>query len=79
MEGMGIGDQHKAGPEGRVPIVSFDDLLVTKKGVKLKGQLPPGDVVLLKILVVKDAKSKVISAHVVKCKGLTTMGTPSRS
>ena len=72
--GRGIGDQHKAGPEGRVPIVSFDYLLVTKTGVKQQGQLLPGDVVLLKILVVKDSKGKVTSAHVVKCKGVDDNG-----
>ena len=74
VEGRGIGDQHKAGPEGRVPVVSFDYLLVTKKGVRQQGQLLPGEVVLLKILVVKDSKSKVISAHVVKCKGVDDNG-----
>ena len=74
VEGRGIGDQHRAGPEGRVPVVSFDYLLITTRGVRQKEQLLPGEVVLLKILVVKDSKSKVISAHVVACKGVDDNG-----
>ena len=71
--GRGIGDQHRAGPESTVPVISFDYLLVTKKGIKLKGQAQPGEV-LLKILVVKDSMSKVISAHVVRSKGVEDDG-----
>ncbi len=37
VEGRGIGDQHEVGPEGRVPVGSFDHLFATKKGVKLRG------------------------------------------
>ena len=66
--GRGIGDQHRSGPESQVPTISFDYLLVTKKGIKLKGEAEPENV-LLKILVVKDSMSKMISAHVVKSKG----------
>jgi len=73
VSGRGIGDQHRAGPESQVPTISFDYLLVTKKGIKLSGQADPGDV-LLKILVVKDSMSKVISAHVVKSKGVDDDG-----
>ena len=58
--GRGIGDKHRAGPESQVPVVSFDCLLATKKGIKLKGQAEPSDV-LLGVLVVKD--------HVAKSKG----------
>ena len=32
--GRGIGDQHRAGPELQVPVISCDYLLVTKKGIK---------------------------------------------
>ena len=69
VSGRGVGDQHRSGPESTVPIISFDYLLVTKKGIKLNGQARPGEV-LLKTLVVKDSMSKVISAHVVRCKGV---------
>ena len=71
--GRGIGDQHRAGPESTVPVIRFDYLLVTKKGIKLKDQVQPGEV-LLKVLVVKDSMSKVISAHVVKSKGVEDDG-----
>ena len=71
--GRGIGDQHRAGPESQVPTVSFDYLLVTKKGIKLKGEVD-AEQVLLKILVVKDSRGKMISAHVVKTKGFDDDG-----
>ena len=53
VSGRGIGDQHRSGPESQVPTISFAYLLVTKKGIKLKGQAGPENV-FLKILVVKD-------------------------
>lgn len=73
VRGRGTGDQHRAGPESRVPVISFDYLLVTKAGVKLRGEAQPGEV-LLKILVVKDSMSKAISAHAVSCKGIGADG-----
>ena len=73
VEGSGIGDQHRAGPESKVPVISFDYLLVTKKGIKLRGQAQPGEI-LMKILVVKHSKSKIVNAHVVKSKGVEDDG-----
>ena len=55
--------------------MSFYYILVPKKGIKLSGQAEPGDV-LLKILVLKDCMSKVISAHVVKSEGVDHDGYP---
>ncbi len=44
VRGRGTGDQHRTGPESRVPVISFDYLLVTKAGVKLRGEAQPGEV-----------------------------------
>ena len=67
--GRGVGEQHRRGPECKLPVISFDYLLVTKKGVFMKDEVRDEEV-LLKILVVKDSLSKWIGAHVVKSKGL---------
>ena len=56
-------------------MISVDDLLVTKTGIKLSGQAEPGDV-FLGTLVAKDSMSKVISAHVVKSNGVDDDGYP---
>ena len=69
VKGRGSGEPHVPGPCGAVPVVSFDYLLVTKNGEfrqKGEGQYE----ILLKILVVKDSKSKAIFAHVVPQKGV---------
>ncbi len=68
VEGRGVGEHHKSGPEGSIPVISFDYLLVTRKGIFLNGKVEPSKVVL-KILVVKDSRSKYIGAHVVSTKG----------
>ena len=64
VQGRGVGQHHKQGPECKIPIISFDYLLVTKRGVHTRTEDTDGEI-LLKILVVKDAKSKVICAHTV--------------
>ena len=53
-----------------MPIVAADYLLVTKKGVHMKHELMENAEVIMKILVVKDSKSKYIGAHLVPVKGL---------
>ncbi len=68
--GRGTGEQHRRGPECRIPVVSFDYLLITKTGVYVKGEQPKEEDVLVKILVVKDSMSKWSGAHVVSCKGI---------
>ena len=68
VQGRGVGEHHKTGPEGAIPVISFDYLVVTRKGVFLKGAVEESKVVL-KILVVKDSQSKFIGAHVVSTKG----------
>ena len=70
VKGRGSGEQHRAGPASSVPIISCDYLLVTRHGVLRREEISEGNAILLKILVVKDAKSKFIGAHVVPMKGL---------
>ncbi len=53
-----------------MPTVAADYLLVTKKGVYMKHELMEHAEVVMKILVVKDTKSKYIGAHLVPVKGL---------
>ena len=70
VRGRGTGEQHRRGPECRIPVISFDDLLITKSGIFAKEERPEAETILLKILVVKDSWSKWIGAHVVSCKGV---------
>ena len=71
VRGRGHGEVHKSGDEGRVPTVSFDYLIVTKNGdYKRKEEVTDKYEVLMKILIVKDSRSKAIFAHVVPQKGV---------
>ena len=75
VRGRGVGDQHRAGAAGSIPIRSFDYLLVTTKAIRRRDELTTADGdVLLKILVVKDSFSTCIMAHVVRAKGADTDG-----
>ena len=67
--GRGTGEQHRSGPEGSLPTVACDYLLVTKKGIFTRDEVIERSSILMKILVVKDDKSKYIGAHVVPVKG----------
>jgi hypothetical protein len=69
VSGRGVGEHHRRGPSSKIPIIAFDYLLVTKKGIYAKGAVEDGQVVL-KILVVKDSASRYIGAHVVSTKGV---------
>ena len=53
-----------------MPIISCDYLIITKRGVFWRDATVEKSAVLMKILVVKDSKSKFIGAHVVPVKGL---------
>ena len=69
--GRGSGEQHRAGKAGSVPVIACDYLLVTRSGILRKDELGEGShEIILKILVVKDSKSKFVGAHVVPVKGL---------
>ena len=70
VKGGGSGEQHRRGPEGSIPIISADYLIVTKAGVYTRGEEIEKAEVILKILVIKDSKSKYIGAHVVPAKGV---------
>jgi hypothetical protein len=67
--GRATGEQHRTGPKGTIPEVSFDYLLVTKKGVYAKGQAEESEIIL-KILVVKEKLTRYVGAHVVPVKGV---------
>jgi hypothetical protein len=51
-------------------VISGDYLLVTRRAVFRRDELPERAVVVAKILVVKDSMSKFIGAHLVPVKGL---------
>ena len=36
VKGRGVGKQHRSGPDSRIPVVSFDYLIVTKRGIHTK-------------------------------------------
>ena len=73
VEGRGVGQQHKSGPKSKIPIVSFDYLLVTRRGIHTRLEECDSEI-LLKILVVKDSLSRTICAHTVPCKGVGSDG-----
>ncbi len=70
IEGQGYGEQHRQGPEGAVPIISFDYLIITKRGIFWRDATVEKSAILIKIMVVKVSKSKYIGSHVVPVKGL---------
>ena len=70
VKGRGSGEQHRRGPPGDVPIISADYLIVTKRGTFTTADNIEKAEVILKILLVKDAKSEYIGAHVVPVTGV---------
>ena len=77
VRGRALGEQHRARTHERtMPVVSFDYMFVTKGRVLRREELDGDDEdsVDLKILVVKDSKSKIVSAHVVDKKGTDASG-----
>ena len=69
VKGRGVGEQHRSGPPSKIPVVSFDYLIVTRRGIYTKTQHQEAEI-LLKILVVKDSMSRTVCAHAVPCKGV---------
>ena len=67
--GRGVGEPHKRGPEGCVPVIAFDYLMITRSGVFTRQQEAHGEIIL-KILVVEDTRSRYIGADVVSVKGV---------
>ena len=70
--GRGTGEQHRGGSESRVPVIAFDYLFVSQAKVVTRGEIDEEEAkrAPIKILLVKDTKSKTIFAHVVKHKGI---------
>ena len=70
--GRGTGEQHRAGPEGRVPVIAFDYLFVSQSKLVTREELDDEEEkkALIKILLIKDVKSKATFAHVVRHKGI---------
>ena len=70
--GRGTGEQHRAGPESRVPIIAFDYLFISQAKLVTKSEIDEEEAkkALIKILIVKDTKSKATFAHVVRHKGI---------
>ena len=52
--GRGTGEQHRVGPGGAIPTITFDYLLVTKTGIHEKGKEMAEAAILPKILVAKE-------------------------
>ena len=76
VRGRGIGEPHVPGPESRVPVIAFDYLFITQGKILKKDELSEEDKkhIMLKILVVKDTKSRAIFAHAVRQKGVDDEG-----
>ncbi len=76
MKGRGTGEQHRRGVCSAIPIIAFDYLFITDRGVMRRDELEEGEKqkAWLKIFVVKDLKSKVVFAHVVPQKGIDADG-----
>ena len=77
VRGKATGEPHRrATPESRIPIIAFDYMFVTKDKVSMADEISDEDKkdAPVKILVVKDTKSKAVFAHVVKKKGADEEG-----
>ena len=74
--GRAIGEPHVPGPASQIPVVAFDYLFITRGRILKKAELSEDDKqnVKLKILVVKDTKSRAIFAHAVRQKGVDDEG-----
>ena len=67
--GRATGEQHHSkGEGGDIPVVAYDYLFITEKShvlTRKEMEEAKGETVVLKVLVVKDLKSKVIFARTV--------------
>ena len=76
VKGRATGEKHGHGSGSAIPIIGFDYLFVTERGVLTREEME-ADVsqrAVLKILVVKDLQSKAIFAHTVTQKGVDAEG-----
>ena len=76
VRGRGIGEQHRAGECSAIPVIAFDYLFITKGRILRREELDEetSKSVTMKILVVKDTKSKTVFAHTVMQKGVDSEG-----
>ncbi len=76
VKGRGTGEQHREGTTGAIPIIGFDYLFIVDRGIMRRDELEEHEIkkAVMKILVVKDLKSKAIFAHVVPQKGVDADG-----
>ena len=70
--GRGTGEQHVPGVESRIPILAFDYCFLTQGRVYTRQELTDEQLKkpMVKILVLKDTKSRAVFAHVVRRKGV---------
>ena len=77
VRGRATGEQHKASEQPRsIPVISFDYLFITRGWLLRREELEgtEDESVDLKILVVKDSRTKSVFAHVVDRKGTDSTG-----
>ena len=76
VRGRATGEPHMPGPVSQIPVIAFDYLFITRGKILKKEELSDEDKahIKLKILVVKDTKSKVVFAHAMRQKGVDDEG-----
>ena len=76
VQGRGTGEQHRPSGTSTIPVIAFDYLFITKEKVLTREELSDEEEknVVLKVLVVKDTKSRTIFAHAVRQKGVDEEG-----
>ena len=79
VSGRGTGEQHRKRPEeSKVPTIAFDYLIINRAGKVVVRGTADDEEIALKVLVVKDSKSKAVFAHGVRVKGPGDDGYPIR-
>ena len=73
VRGRGTGEQHRPAGTSTIPVIAFDYLFITREKILLREELTDEEEknAVLKVLVVKDTKSRTIFAHAVFQKGPT--------
>ena len=76
VRGRATGEPHVPSPVSQIPVIAFDYLFITRGKILKKDELSEIDKanIKLKILVVKDTKSKAVFAHAVRQKGVDDDG-----
>ena len=76
VRGRGTGEQHRPAGTSTIPVIAFDYLFITSDKILTRSELTENEEqkVMLKVLVVKDTKSRAIFAHAVRQKGVDEEG-----